>query len=1122
MIADGTTAEKTLLNQLPTFAQLNTVGGTAEDTILISQANAKALESLDINGVTFNRSGKCWTACDGYFAIEETYDFTSPGIIQLITHEIGHALGYIGGPPISHGNLTPMDMFRLEPGAGAADFTTAPRVMDEGRDAVFYDGVYDPAAITNPTGLTVGDIPMSTGEDTAVGGDGFQTPHYKNRGDNGGIYIGVMDPQVNDQPEINGTPIVLDSDKSVLGLIGWDIETDDGGGDGGGIGNTPSPGDWDGINLLQYSNDRNLAFINERESDDHSQPIYENFDPASSQFVGQLAAHQFAGDELARLGFEIQGTIETPTDEDMYRFEAAAGTEIWLDIDRTEAQLDTVIELLDNAGRVMYRSDNSGDASTIETNPNGDSSLTLSTFAQPLKKSVFSVFDNGTTNKKDAGMRLLLPGVVGQIHTYHVRVLSADQLVGGSYQLQVRLQELDEEPGSSIQFADIRYATAGVEIVGLPAHSPLAGEVVEVENGNDLGGAQSLGNLLQTDRAVVSIAGNLGTSNDVDFYEFNVSYEDVDVPPDDEGTGMAAVFDVDYADGFARANTNISIFKDGQLILFGSDSNIADDRPAPLQGANLDDLSRGTIGPLDPFVGTVELPVGNYAVAVTNETQIPSQMDQFSEEFPTNFGLRLEPINSIDRIVEERFDGTSQFIEDSNIVPYFLGDVVLFVSADVGGQNTSLLTIDGFTGKQETMIKDRIGYDVQDVALRPDNHSMYGFTVVNPSGFGGPDDRVGNYLEISTGDGSIMNADPVTGALLDDGVFTFQDDGAGAATPSDHGIHYDAIVFGRPAGFSLEGFAVGHRPVIPVPAFPPGTKPLLEDRKNILYHFDPNTGEALSDPFEDREDMNTLEGAATNIVERGVLDTTSPDAATRRQLLLASEATLYNSLTDTTVAKIDDGTSFFIDNDNIPGTPSKEFEFNGGPEIFFNMDPENGLFLRDGDVFNLDSLEFEFNTGPILDVVALSGSEFDDGDTFRITDVGNTTKTFEFDDNDDVLGGHVGVTIINTMNQSEVVAAVVSAINGADFIATAIPLAPDSGRITLTQDSLFIRPQSGLSGLSVEGEHGPVGAGTLIQIEETNGNFQFGQNMAAAFSSVPSIEMGLDGRRINFLNAICR
>jgi hypothetical protein len=295
----------------------------------------------------------------------------------------------------------------------------------------------------------------------------------------------------------------------------------------------PVVSNWNSVQLAQFSHDRNVGVVVEREFDDHAQPIYENFDAASSQFVGQLAVNQFAGNELARLGFEIQGTIETPTDQDLYRFEAAAGTEIWLDIDRTEAQLDTVVELLDNAGRVLYRSDNSGDASAAQTNPNNDSSLTLTTEAQPLSKSVFGVFDNGTTNAKDAGMRLLLPGALGQINTYHVRVLSADQLLGGSYELQIRLQELDETPGSAIQFADIRYAKAGIEIIGLPLHSPLAGEVAENIGGfgNDTANfAQELGNLLQTDRSVVSVAGSLSAPSDVDFYAFDVSYENVTLP----------------------------------------------------------------------------------------------------------------------------------------------------------------------------------------------------------------------------------------------------------------------------------------------------------------------------------------------------------------------------------------------------------------------------------------------------------------------------------------------------------------------------------------------------------------------------------------------------------------
>lgn len=1108
MIADGTTDENVLLNQLPSFAELNVTGGTAQDTVYIAQANAKALESLDINGVTWNRSNNCWTACDGYFIISDTFDPTQPGTVSLIVHEIAHALGFVSAVNNSFDNMSPLDMFRIAPGAGAADFTNAARILNSGPDTVFHDGVFDPVGITGITGLTVGDIPMSTG----ANGDGNQPSHFKHRGLIGDVYLGVMDPILNPTPEANGEAILRPNDISVLGLIGWDVDADTGG--GGGIGNTPNPGDWDGVNLLQFSNDRNLSFINERESDDHGQPIYENFDPASSQFVGQLAVNQLAGDELARLGFEIQGTIETPTDQDVYRFDAVAGTEIWLDIDRTAVQLDTVIELLDSSGRVLYRSDNSGDASAAQTNPNNDTSLTLTSEAQPLEKSVFGVFDNGTTNPKDAGMRLLLPGALGQINAYHVRVLSSDQLVGGSYQLQVRLQELDEEPGSSIQFADIRYASVGVEIVGLPVHSPLAGEVGEDQTSNNdtAAGAQSLGNLLQTDRSVVSVAGSLSASSDVDFYTFDVSYEDVQT----QGTGVAAIFDLDYADGLARANTNISIFDAaGNLILVGSDSNISDDRPAPLHGTDLDDLSRGTIGPLDPFVGTVELPVGTYTIAVSNETVIPTEMTQFYDANAVNPLLRLEPINSINRVVEERFDGTELFVDNSSLVPYFLGDVVLFVSADAGFETTSISTVDGFTGALETTVSAGIGFDVQDVALRPDGF-MFGFTVDEDDG-APTDAEAGNYLQISTGDGTIMNLD-AQGNPPDDGIRTFEDDGAGASVLSDHGIHYDATVFGFPTPGALQGFVVGHRPDGAV--FPPGTTPFPSQRRNILYRFDPNTGVATGAPQGDRQGAGTLQGASTQIVERGVLDTAGGSTALADKLLLAAEATFYDVVNDITTSQITDGLQFHIDDDGVGGTPSIEFEFNSGPEIYYDINPDNGVFLRDGDTYNLDSITFEFNTGPVFVVDAANGSEITDGETFTFADDNGVLRTFEFDNNDTVSGGNEVVTVSNTLTQSQIVTAIVEAINATTgFNAEAAALAATSNRITLVNDSILTTPSETSAGLSVVGDHELAGVGQEIKIEENDTNAMFGQKMVDAYASISSIELGIDGHRINFLGA---
>ncbi len=40
-------------------------------------------------------------------------------------------------------------------------------------------------------------------------------------------------------------------------------------------------------------------------------------------------------------------------------------------------------------------------------------------------------------------------------------------LTTGSYELQVRLREVDEVPGVTVRYADLRYATNGIEAFGL-------------------------------------------------------------------------------------------------------------------------------------------------------------------------------------------------------------------------------------------------------------------------------------------------------------------------------------------------------------------------------------------------------------------------------------------------------------------------------------------------------------------------------------------------------------------------------------------------------------------------------------------------------------------------------
>jgi len=673
-----------------------------------------------------------------------------------------------------------------------------------------------------------------------------------------------------------------------------------------------APGDWRSVKIDRYSNDRNVAVVDELE-----QPFGLTGDangiPAKAQLIGNLATTLQGGDDVLRLGFEVHGFIrsDAPADQDVYGFNAAAGQEVWIDIDRTAFAMDAVVDLIDADGNVLAWTDNSlTEPAAASTTIDGQG------LARPMPASSWTVKDYYSQNPLDAGMRVVLPGAAGEVRTYYVRVRAAVRtlqavpgsaiqdgdvftltdgiaslngtytyhsvtfefdsgggvsgnnipvpfttnstanqmaqairnaivntarvapynlrltasvvdntvvlqespavaggLIGfdpgtsglaqlnptGAYQLQVRLQELQEIPGSIVSHAWISYAANGIEVYGQPTHSPLLGESAEAEtidpsnpinilnpnntvsrNPNTITAiSQPIGNLLASDREALAVAGNftayggdLTGYTDVDYYRFGLDMQATGAT----NTRWPLEFDVDYADGMGRPDTNLYVFDStGKLLYIGQNSNVADDIPAPNHGTDSTDLSRGSFGVKDPSIGPVYLREGAgvvYDVAITTQGPIPYAL----RNQPL---LRLEPVDSIQRITEdhigsqngsqlaanaqyEMFSGTSSIQLNSYADDFHLGDVTLYVNAP-----KRLYTVDPFTGQRETDVSNpwnsttnlvwpnnTSAYSYNDLAMRNDGHlvSIQSYRT-NPATF----------AEFNTGNATTVNASQTLG-----------------------------------------------------------------------------------------------------------------------------------------------------------------------------------------------------------------------------------------------------------------------------------------------------------------------------------------------------------------------
>ncbi len=293
--------------------------------------------------------------------------------------------------------------------------------------------------------------------------------------------------------------------------------------------------------------------------------------------------------------------------------------------------------------------------------------------------------------------------------------------------------------------------------------------------------AQQLVNLLETDMAAINISGNLTDQNgtDVDWYQFDVSHLGVQVIPgvNDAAGTVSVVFDLDYSDNAIRSDATVAIYDANRNLIFvGRESNVADDQPSnpanPSTAVN--DLNRGSLGKKDPYIGPVHLTGGQtYFMAVMSDKQLPSAMTGAFLANPANAAnrlVRLEPINSVRRVVEDHIGFTGYDSGGTNIAPttgplidisssaalathipgVALANAGMFIAGDdaTNAGNDQLYMADPFNGGNYTNTVSPAGWsanndDIQDIVIRSDGR-MFGYQrAANQANF------VGRLVEIN-------------------------------------------------------------------------------------------------------------------------------------------------------------------------------------------------------------------------------------------------------------------------------------------------------------------------------------------------------------------------------------
>ena len=578
--------------------------------------------------------------------------------------------------------------------------------------------------------------------------------------------------------------------------------------------------------------------------------------------------------------------------------------------------------------------------------------------------------DDYGLNEKDSGFKVTLPGVAGVETQYYLRVKSnvnssntsdntsaaiAD-LEGrtyGEYNIQIRLRETQEKAGCTVQYAQIFYATNGIEVIGTPSSSPLTVDTADVEIGitgknidpNGIGkndtfrAAQNIGNVLETTHGSMSLTGYIASSSDIDWYKFEVKIPNQQDIPGVSNTGQGVyplTIDVDYSDGMGRANVNLWLFDaSGKLIASSTGSNITGDQATPFTGADSSNLETGSGGTGDPYIGTFYVPEGTYYVAVAPQHMTPAALSQQL--------LRQESVDSVERIVEDDMSGrgwTGLPVDTTytlNFKPeaFSLADVRMYL-----GNNKTLYSNNSFTGAGEVDWGGNHTHDNDN----PGFNDVYGDYVMRSDGqLYAIDNKTGTRQIINLENASERTDAGVLGTI----AYSMGENGLERIDDYTTGIRYEAIVFAHENG---TGYQYTNRPMFVIGNL---TRQIsgVDFNQNLLYMVN-NDGT-----------VHSLEGGQDDAAKAGTNDV--PLSYLLSGLTLKTKDATDDTA-NSTLLDLRDGHQLTFKFEAETALDDVIVEFDTGVDLM--VDPLGGLKIRDGQTFTVAGKTFEFDSGPVLEI----------------------------------------------------------------------------------------------------------------------------------------------------------